>query len=98
MEVLDKQPLCFEIEKREMFEYDRMDVFFFHPRFIELDALLKRSKFPLKKLSEMAILIKDGPHHTPEFVEKGVIFLQKGDIKEGEINLERPKKIALEFH
>jgi len=98
MEVLAEKPLCFEIEKKEMFEYERMDVFFFHPRFIELDALLKSSKYPLKKLSDMAIVIKDGPHHTPEFVNDGVIFLQKGDVTEGEINLERPKRITLEFH
>lgn len=98
MEVLAENPLCFEIKKKEMFEYDRMDVFFFHPRFIELDALLKRSKYPLKKLSDMAIVIKDGPHHTPEFVNEGVIFLQKGDVTEGEINLERPKRITLDFH
>jgi restriction endonuclease S subunit len=98
METLSEKPLCFEIEKKEMFEYERMDVFFFHPRFIELDALLERSKYPLKKLSDMAIMIKDGPHHTPEFVNDGVIFLQKGDVTEGEINLERPKRITLEFH
>lgn len=98
MGILAKNPLCFEIKKKEMFEYDRMDVFFFHPRFIELDTLLKRSKYPLKKLSDMAIVIKDGPHHTPEFVNEGVTFLQKGDVTEGEINLERPKRITLDFH
>jgi len=98
MEILAKNPLCFEIKKKEMFKYDRMDVFFFHPRFIELDALLKRSEYPLKKLSDIAIVVKDGPHHTPEFVNEGVIFLQKGDVTEGEINLERPKRITLDFH
>lgn len=98
MEILSKRPLCFKIENKEMFEYERIDVPFFHPDFIEVDALLKRTKYPLKKLSEMTILIKDGPHHTPEFVKDGVIFLQKGDVTEGEINLERPKRITLEFH
>ena len=98
MRVLSKKPLCFKIEREKMFEYARMDVHFFHPRFIEVDTLLKKSKYPLKRLSELATLIKDGPHHTPEFVEKGVIFLQKGDVTEGRIDLERPKKITPEFH
>jgi restriction endonuclease S subunit len=46
----------------------------------------------------MSELIKDGPHHTPMFVQEGIPFLQKGDVKEGEINLIRPKKISKEFH
>lgn len=98
LKVLTQKPLSFYLEKKEMFEYERMDVTFFRPRFFKSEVLLKRSKYSLKKLSDMAIVIKDGPHHTPEFVKKGVIFLQKGDVTEGEINLERPKRITLEFH
>jgi restriction endonuclease S subunit len=98
MRVLGEHPLRFEISREEMFKYERMDVNFFRPEYVEADALLLESKCPLKKLGNITKLITDGPHQTPEFVEKGVIFLQKGDVTEGNINLERPKKITPEFH
>ena len=98
MQVLTKKPLCFEIEEETFLSVDRIDVPFFHPKYIGTDLLLKESGFPLKKLGEISKMIKDGPHHTPQFVEDGVIFLQKGDVKEGEIDFERPKRVSWEFH
>jgi len=98
MKILSEKPLCFELEKQEMFEYERMDVSFFHPRYVEVDTLLKKSKFPLVKLFKIAKVIKDGPHYRPNFVEDGVVFLQKGDVTEGNIDLERAKRVTDEFH
>jgi restriction endonuclease S subunit len=98
MKVLGEHPLRFEITKEEMFKYERMDVNFFRPEYVKADALLRESKYPLMKLGHISRLIKDGPHQAPELVEDGVIFLQKGDITEGEINLQRAKKVTYEFH
>lgn len=98
MKILSEKPLCFELERKEMFEYERMDVNFFHPKFVEADVVLKKSKYYLVKLSRIAKVIKDGPHYRPKFVKDGVVFLQKGDITEGAINFERAKRVTNEFH
>jgi len=98
VKILSENPLIFQISERQLNENNRFDVFYYHPKFLIATQKLYSSKFPLFKLENIAVSIKDGPHNTPKFVEDGIIFLQKGDIKEGEIDFERPKKITKEFH
>lgn len=97
MQLLSKTPLIFFL-KNDEFNEERLDVDYFHPKYLDNKKELLSSKYPIKTLDEISVLIKDGPHHTPTFVDKGILFLQKGDIKEGEIDFARPKKITKEFH
>jgi type I restriction enzyme, S subunit len=49
-------------------------------------------------LEQTAILIIDGTHHTPQYVNYGVPFLRVTDLQSSIIDLEKSKFISLEEH
>lgn len=99
MEVFETKPLSFALEKADFEDEQRIDVRYFHPKYLDDLKRLKSSKYPLKTLDEISDMIKDGPHQSPSsYVSDGIPFLEKGDVKEGEIDLNRAKKISKEFH
>lgn len=98
MEIFQTNPLSFSLEKVDFENEQRLDVHYYHPEYLDSLKRLKASKYTLKTLDEMSEMIKDGPHQTPPYVSEGIPFLEKGDVKEGEIDLNRAKKISKEFH
>ena len=66
----------------------RLDPFYYTPQFEEIIQLHRLSKYPIKKISHLSHLVTDGIHKTPDYSDKGLLFLQANNIKEGEINFE----------
>ena len=97
MKNISKKPLIFIINLKEL-EFDkRLDVHYYKPKYLQNLNFLRKS-FSLRSLKSMSSLIKDGPHQTPDFVEVGVPFLQKGDVTIGNINYDRSKHVSVEYH
>ena len=71
---------------------DRLDPFFYTPQFEEIIQLNRISKYPVDKVSRLSYLVADGVHKTPDYSDKGLLFLQANNIKEGEINFENNVK------
>ncbi|MEX0862178.1 hypothetical protein [Nitrosopumilus sp.] len=92
-----KDPLIFIINLKEL-EFDkRIDVHYYKPEYLQNLKFLRKS-FSLDSIENMSVLVKDGPHQTPSFVEVGIPFLQKGDVTIGNINYDRSKHVSVEFH
>jgi restriction endonuclease S subunit len=100
MEILKKNPLCFELHRRYIEHQERMDVYFFLPKFIEYESKLKECKFPLVSLGDKKISIKitDGTHYTPKYVDLGIPFIMVTNVTEEGINFKDVKYISIEEH
>jgi type I restriction enzyme S subunit len=59
---------------------------------------LMNRKTPMKKLEQVCILITDGTHKTPRYVEKGIPFLSVKNIRETGFLLDNVKYIAPTEH
>jgi len=88
MQVLNNSPLCYEINKDSFTVNDRLDAWFFLPRFITLLEALKNTNFETCKIGDKKISLKviDGIHKKPDYSDTGLIFIQINNIKEGEID------------
>ena len=100
MEILKENPLCFELDRRYIERQERMDVYFFLPKFIEYESKLKESKFPLVPLGDKKISVKitDGTHYTPKYVASGIPFIMVTNVTEEGIDFKTIKYISNEEH
>jgi len=75
----------------------RLDPFYYQQEFIDLKE--KINKIDFKYLSRLSTKILDGIHKTPKYSDKGLIFLQANNIKEGYIDFEKNiKYLASEWN
>lgn len=79
---------------------DRLDTFFYHHQFSDLDDKLKKASERLITVEQASTLITDGTHQTPTYTEKekGVLFLSSTNITEKGIDLTDCKYITHELH
>ena len=98
--ILTEFPLIFMVES-DLLE-ERRDVFYYHPRFLETSEELKKSKWELTTLGNIAESIKDGPggwdFHVSDYVEKGLPMLRILNIKEEGLVLKDLVYISEETH
>lgn len=50
------------------------------------------------RLGELVSSIKDGPHYSPEYVEKGIPFISAGNISEKNVDFKNTRFISKELH
>ena len=50
------------------------------------------------KLGELTWSVKDGPHFSPKYVEKGIPFISGGNIRPDGVDFEKAKHISKELH
>ena len=50
------------------------------------------------QIGDVAWLIKDGPHYSPEYVEEGVPFITGGNVRPSGVDFASAKKISKELH
>ncbi len=100
MQILTEKPLCFELDGKYIAHRERMDVYFFLPKFIEYESKLTKTKFPLVPLGDKKISIKvtDGTHYTPKYVDYGVPFIMVTNVTEDGVDFKNIKYISREEH
>jgi len=88
MQILNKKPLCYEVDKDLFVVNDRLDTWFFLPHFITLLEVFKETNFEICKIGDKKISLKliDGIHKKPDYRDTGLIFIQVNNIKEGKID------------
>lgn len=88
MKVINKKPLCYEVDKDLFMVNDRLDTWFFLPHFISLLETFKETNFKVYKIGDKKISLKviDGIHKKPDYCDTGLIFIQVNNIKEGKID------------
>ena len=50
------------------------------------------------RLGELTWSVKDGPHFSPKYVEKGIPFISGGNIRPDGVNFDKVKHISRELH
>lgn len=69
----------------------RWDVIFYTPVFLEASKTIKRTKWPLKRLNDIAVSVKDGPggwdFHVSDYVKSGIPMLRVLNLREDRIDL-----------
>ncbi|MCR4303072.1 MAG: restriction endonuclease subunit S [Gallionella sp.] len=50
------------------------------------------------KLGELTWSVKDGPHFSPKYVEKGIPFISGGNIRPDGVDFDKAKHISIELH
>jgi type I restriction enzyme M protein len=82
-------PLCFAIERGEV--EGRLNPRFYSPEYFALIHKLKISKYPIKKLKDIAVRLVDGPFGSQlkviEYVNDGIPLIRVKDIKNGSIDI-----------
>jgi len=88
MQILASDPLSFKIDKNQLALGDRLDVEFFHPKYLDTERKLFKSKFKYKNVSEVSKVIC-GPFGSAikvgDYVKRGVPLIRVGNIKDGEV-------------
>lgn len=79
-------PLHFEIDQQSFIAGDRIDVLFYHPKYIENEKFLSEAQ-KLTNLEEVASRIKKGIFYilASEYSEDGVPFIRVSNLKDGTI-------------
>lgn len=80
---------------------DRLDTFFYHPLFKDLDNKITAHTKNLTDIDSISKFVTDGTHQTPTYVEKendGVLFLSATNIMEDGLCLEKVKFIPRSLH
>jgi len=100
VQVLSQEPLCFVID-RDLLDLDnRLDTWFFHPRFTPLLEALAATKFEVLEIGDTRISsrVVDGIHKTPKYTDKGLVFIQVNNIREGEVDfITNTKRVAADW-
>jgi len=98
--LFEERPLCFGVDGRVVVSEDRLDTWYFHPRFAGLLDRLEKSGFKVYSIGEQEVSSKvvDGIHKTPKYSDGGLMFIQANNIREGKIVFERNvKRVAREW-
>lgn len=74
----------------------RFDPFFYRNEFLINEKRLALSQYDIKNIQELSKFVVDGIHKTPSYATSGPLFLQAGNISEGEINLTQKVKYLSE--
>jgi len=95
--VLDKLGIGIpEIEEKKSFvvtlkdlkEGERHDVFYYQPKFMEIERMLENSLYPLKTINDIILSLVNGYDYR-NYVEKGTPYLRVENVTPGKISLER---------
>ena len=91
-----------ELDKNKVFLINscelegRIDPFFYTPQFDDVKRIEKLSKYPIKKVSHLSIIVTDGIHKTPSYSNEGLPFIQANNISEGSIDFKNNIKKVTE--
>ena len=78
----------FVVTLKDLKEGKRHDVFFYQPKFMEIERMLENSLYPLKTINDIILSLVNGYDYR-NYVEKGTPYLRVENVTPGKISLER---------
>jgi len=77
----------FVVTLKDLKEGKRHDVFFYQPKFMEIERILENSLYPLKTINDILLSLVNGYDYR-NYVEKGTPYLRVENVTPGKISLE----------